>query len=836
MLTAGGTLALGVAPTINSPTDTRTTFTLDTTSDPKSIKLIATGHAAFLTWRGDSGNSWDVNGTTNWTDNGVATDQRFFQLDAVSFDDNGSNKNVNINQAVFPTSIVLSNSDGNDYTFSGGGTISGNTGITMNGTGGLIVQTNNAYTGTTTINSGTLTVGDGGSNGSLGAGPIVDNAALIVNRGDTFSLANAISGSGSFEKMSNGTVVLIANNSYLGATKIDGGTLQVGAGTTTGSIGAGNVVDNGTLIFNHSDTVTVANVITGSGNFVKAGAGQVNLNGSNGYTGPTFITAGTLAINSANSIGDPTSSTSTISLGVATLLANGNIDLGTNRNITLASSGTINVSNGNKLIVDGNITQTAAGTFAKNGSGTMVLSGTNSFGTFSILSGTVDFTNDSNLGGTGTQTVTFGGSGVIHPLANVTSGKFYYDNSSANNQVNFLIDNGITMTLNRSGGGFRNGGKPMQKLGGGTLVLATDNPQTDTGILINGGTIVFQTSGSPGGIGGGNTISLASNTAAILQNDLSTNYNNATIAIDATGFLVTGNGSILVDRQTSGDGVTHTVGSLAFNAGGNTLTVTPGSNITTVSNGAGLVFAQECHAQRQRHVQRHEQRHSADEGDSGCPGHRFVRRHQDRQRHTHLHRRQHLHRPGYHRRRNDHQQIRCLPVAHSHRRRWGDYEQRFAGVRLQRDREQQRSGDHPRRGSEERHDSSNFASGQFRTTNTADSFHAIGWVDDTTNKLVTVKYTYAGDSNLNGSVDTSDFVAMANDFGMTGATWQQGDFNYDGVVNALDFNAIATNFGQATLPAPALSAPLGTLVPEPASLSLLAIAGTLLGARRRRQK
>ena len=122
---------------------------------------------------------------------------------------------------------------------------------------------------------------------------------------------------------------------------------------------------------------------------------------------------------------------------------------------------------------------------------------------------------------------------------------------------------------------------------------------------------------------------------------------------------------------------------------------------------------------------------------------------------------------------------------------------------------------------------SNFATGPIRSSN-ANGAKGLGWKDDTNAKKVTVMYTYFGDANLDGVVDTSDFMTLSQNFGNTGV-WSSGDFNYDGTVNALDFNAIASNFGATALSAPPA---LGALVPEPAGLAVLATAA--LAVRRRR--
>jgi autotransporter-associated beta strand protein len=130
---------------------------------------------------------------------------------------------------------------------------------------------------------------------------------------------------------------------------------------------------------------------------------------------------------------------------------------------------------------------------------------------------------------------------------------------------------------------------------------------------------------------------------------------------------------------------------------------------------------------------------------------------------------------------------------------------------------------------------SGFTTGQIRSSTLAAS-QGLGWVDDGTSR-VTIAKAYYGDANLDGTVNILDFNSLAAQFGQTGKVWAQGDFNYDGTVNLLDLNAVATNFGQV-LSAPLPSSPvasLGALVPEPASISLLAAAG-LLGIRRRHKK
>jgi len=99
---------------------------------------------------------------------------------------------------------------------------------------------------------------------------------------------------------------------------------------------------------------------------------------------------------------------------------------------------------------------------------------------------------------------------------------------------------------------------------------------------------------------------------------------------------------------------------------------------------------------------------------------------------------------------------------------------------------------------------------------------------------VLVRYTYAGDANLDGSVNVQDFNRLANAYNQTNQGWLGGDFNYDGITNVQDFNLLASNYnlGFASV---GNSNGLGSVVPEPTGVAALLIASSALGLRRRRR-
>lgn len=154
-----------------------------------------------------------------------------------------------------------------------------------------------------------------------------NNFDIAADAGGTLTISGVIGGGGAagVEKVGAGTVVFATNNTYTGQTTISVGTLQVGAGGPSGTLGGGAVVNNSALVFNRSDTHTVANAISGSGILTNAGSGTTILTAANSFSGGSVISAGALELRNASAGG-----TGDIRLdgGNLWLLINGNGNFG----------------------------------------------------------------------------------------------------------------------------------------------------------------------------------------------------------------------------------------------------------------------------------------------------------------------------------------------------------------------------------------------------------------------------------------------------------------------------------------------------------------------------
>jgi autotransporter-associated beta strand protein len=98
----------------------------------------------------------------------------------------------------------------------------------------------------------------------------------------------------SLTKEGAGTQILSGNNTYAGTTTVSAGTLQIGDGSTSGSLGSGNVsiASGATLEINRSDNyaTTGGQTFSGAGTITKEGAGDLVFNGGVNHTNVQAIT------------------------------------------------------------------------------------------------------------------------------------------------------------------------------------------------------------------------------------------------------------------------------------------------------------------------------------------------------------------------------------------------------------------------------------------------------------------------------------------------------------------------------------------------------------------
>lgn len=183
-------------------------------------------------------------------------------------------------------------------------------------------------------------------------------------------------------KEGSGTLVLSgASNATATLTTITAGVLQIGNAGTSGTLGTAPVTNNATLVFNRSDSFSVANTISGSGALTKQGAGTLTLGGTNDYTGVTTISAGTISVASlgnggvSGNLGAATSAASNIVFGGGTLQYSAASAASSNRAFTInaASSATLNVSSASgDLTLTGSV-PTTTGVLYKIGLGSLNL-------------------------------------------------------------------------------------------------------------------------------------------------------------------------------------------------------------------------------------------------------------------------------------------------------------------------------------------------------------------------------------------------------------------------------------------------------------------------------
>jgi len=433
-------------------------------------------------------------------------------------------------------SAIAIDTNGQNVTFATGLGASNTGGLTKTGLGTLTLTASNGYTGGTTISSGTLQVGNGGTTGSID-GNVVNNAMLIFNRSDALTYSGEISGSGGLRKLGSTTLTLSGSNGYTGVTNIATGFLVLNntnalAGTGTISFTGGgtlrysasNTVDYSAKILNNGiqikiDTngqnVTFASGLAASntGGLRKSGGGTLTLSASNGYTGDTVVSGGTLALNNTNAL----AGSGTISFGGGTLQYSASNTVDYSAKILNSGSAVSIDTNGQNVIFASGLAASNTRGLTKSGAGTLTLTASNGY-----------------TGGT-----------------TISSGTLQIGNGSTAGSINGNVVNNAVLAFNRSDAltysGTISGSGGLTKLGLGTLTLSGSSSYTGA-TAVDGGRLLVN-----GQLG------------------------NTAVAVNASG-LLSGSGTILGDVTVASSGTLSpgnspgvlTVGSLSLLAGSHT--------------------------------------------------------------------------------------------------------------------------------------------------------------------------------------------------------------------------------------------------------------------------
>ncbi|CAM4360189.1 autotransporter-associated beta strand repeat-containing protein [Bordetella muralis] len=336
---------------------------------------------------------------------------------------------------------VLAFNRSDNVTFDG--VISGSGSVAQLGSGTTTLTGGNSYLGGTTISNGAIAISidaentdsalgddrgaltlDGGTlqfNSGITLSPnravsiTARNGTIATEEGTISTVTQAIKGAGALTKSGAGTLTLGGANTYSGGTTISSGTLQLGTGGATGSI-AGNVVNNGVLMFNRSDNVAFDGEISGAGSVVLQGTGITTLSGANTYSGGTTVNAGTLAVGADDNLGAPAG---TLTLNNGTFVNTASFTMA--RDVMLApGGGTFNTAHALTL----NGTLSGSGLLTKAGAGVLTLNGNSGYGQpIGVLAGTlmangthgvITVDAGATLGGTGViRAAVFSGDGIL---------------------------------------------------------------------------------------------------------------------------------------------------------------------------------------------------------------------------------------------------------------------------------------------------------------------------------------------------------------------------------------------------------------------------------------
>jgi len=472
--------------------------------------------------------------------------------------------------------------------------INNGAGLTKTTAGTLILEGTNAYGGVTAVNEGVLNIRSATALGAATAGTTVATGAALEVQDTITTAAETLSLSGT--GISNGGALrnISGTNTYAGAiTLATASRINSDAGTLNLNVASGNAITSTDLgvTFGGAGDITVSDAIAlGTAGVTKDGAGILTYNAGNNYTGTTTVNGGQLvmAANQSNNGDVIINDTGSIKMSTAKTFKSGtNVAVntggtwlldGTSQTVgqltgagtidqgwTSAGTDTLTVGSGdvsstfNGVIQEQAVVTPRVIALTKTGTGTLTLTGANTHGgTTNVSGGILRISNASALGDTTAGTSIAGGSatsrlelaGGIHfnaeglDLVGRSTNAVHLSNLSGNNTWNGNI------TTNVSGNIY-------------TIESQADKLTIAGGVSVNqSGSRILNLSGAGNGEVTGVISGSGSNTATLTKLGLGTwtlsnanTYTGTTTITDGT-LALSGSGSIkdsaIIDVQSAG--------------------------------------------------------------------------------------------------------------------------------------------------------------------------------------------------------------------------------------------------------------------------------------------
>lgn len=455
---------------------------------------------------------------------------------------------------------------------------------------------------------------------------------ITVDNADGMIINGSVGGVIGLEKWGLGTLVLAGSNTYTGSTTVEAGILQIGNGTTgsiqsftpvtsgtittlvanqvtvSGSailtinmggdaVASFNIANSGTVAVISPNTTTLAGNITGTGGVIMYGLGQLNLTGTNLYSGDTTVGRGTVKI--GNGVTGSISGSSRLSVYQEGTLILDSPD---------ASILTHSIANDGSVVLEQSAFPSytysgpisGLGGVTKTGTNTLIFSGSNTYGGATIIDG-------------GTFRPLAGALPALSPVvvnsgATFDAGGFSFSIGSLSGAGTVMTTSGLSVGANNGNAVFAGGitgSGTITKVGSGAWFLTGENTYVGPTVISEG--LVAIGNGTTGSILGSSSVSISGSGAlavnlasnGVFSNDilnegtvigLNANTNTLSGAITGAGsFIQNGSGQTILTGSNTYTGAT-TVAQGTLKIGNGTTGSISGSSSLAVHQTGTLIL------------------------------------------------------------------------------------------------------------------------------------------------------------------------------------------------------------------------------------------------------